>query len=231
MTDPLTSSTSRFLAAITPLTDEQTAAPSRLPDWARGHVATHIARNADAYVNLCTWARTGVEIPMYSSRGDRDAQIEAGANRSAAEIVADVRQSAARLSAAFAALDEPTLKAIIRLGSAAAGAESSASAIPWMRLREVEIHLVDLNLKPTFSETPIEFLTALLTEETPRFDGKIAGLELICIEGPRFPIGDGAQKITGSIADLAAWLLGRANGNEIARLSSDRPIPTPPKWL
>ena len=30
------------------------AAPSLLPGWTRGHVITHIARNADGYVNLLT---------------------------------------------------------------------------------------------------------------------------------------------------------------------------------
>ena len=39
----------------------QVAGPSRLPGWSRGHVLSHLARNADALVNLLTWARTGIE--------------------------------------------------------------------------------------------------------------------------------------------------------------------------
>jgi maleylpyruvate isomerase len=35
------------------------AAPSALPGWSRAHVLTHVARNADAMINLLTWARTG----------------------------------------------------------------------------------------------------------------------------------------------------------------------------
>jgi maleylpyruvate isomerase len=30
------------------LTDQQAREPSRLPGWSRGHVVTHLARNADA---------------------------------------------------------------------------------------------------------------------------------------------------------------------------------------
>ena len=182
-------------------------------------------------VNLCTWAKTGVQLPMYASQEDRDRDTELGSGRSAAEIVADVDESASRLTAAIESLDEAARKTMIRRGAAAAGPAFPAIQIPWMRIREVEIHLVDLGLGPTFSDTPIEFLTALLVEETPHFDARFVDLELICTEGPTFRIGDGTQKISGAIADLTAWLLGRANTNEIARLVSDQPIPTPPKWL
>ncbi|MGH3331970.1 MAG: maleylpyruvate isomerase N-terminal domain-containing protein, partial [Nocardioidaceae bacterium] len=41
--------------------------PSRLPDWTRGHVVTHVARNAEGLVRLLAWARTGIETPMYPS--------------------------------------------------------------------------------------------------------------------------------------------------------------------
>ena len=46
---------------------------------------THIARNADALTNLFTWARTGVETPMYPSREVRNATIEAQSGRPAAD--------------------------------------------------------------------------------------------------------------------------------------------------
>ena len=58
------------------LGDEELAADSALPGWSRAHVVAHLARNADALVNLLTWARTGVETPMYPSRAVRDADIE-----------------------------------------------------------------------------------------------------------------------------------------------------------
>src|SRR5688500_13026045 len=64
--------------------------PSLLPGWSRGHVLTHLARNADALVNLLTWARTGVEHPMYTSRADRDADIEEGSCRMATLLREDL---------------------------------------------------------------------------------------------------------------------------------------------
>src|SRR3954447_4566989 len=47
--------------AMEQLTDDDLRKPSRLPGWTRAHVVAHLARNADALINLCTWARTGVE--------------------------------------------------------------------------------------------------------------------------------------------------------------------------
>jgi maleylpyruvate isomerase len=231
MQGTLVDATRRFLTAISPLTDEQMSAPSRLPNWSRGHVATHIARNADAMVNLCVWASTGVQSPMYRSQEERDSQIESGARRSANEIVTDVSDSAERLDVAIEALSDSALRFLIRRGPAAAGPLSPASDIPWMRKKEVEIHLVDLDLAPTFADTPLEFLATLLTEEVLIFDSRMLGLTLITDEGPVFKIGDGVQRITGSTGDITAWLLGRANEIEISRLSSDTAIATPPSWL
>jgi maleylpyruvate isomerase len=231
MQGTLVDATRRFLTVISPLTDEQMNAPSRLPSWSRGHVATHIARNADAMVNLCVWASTGVQSPMYRSQEERDSQIESGARRSANQIVTDVADSAERLVVAIEALSDSDLRFLIRRGPGAVGPLSPASDIPWMRKKEVEIHLVDLDLAPTFADTSLEFLTALLTEEVSNFDLRMFGLTLITKEGPVFKIGDGLQHITGSTGDLTAWLLGRANETEISRLSSDTTIVTPPSWL
>lgn len=231
MQGTLVDATRRFLTAISPLTDEQMSAPSRLPNWRRSHVATHIARNADAMVNLCVWASTGVQSPMYRSQEERDSQIESGARRSANQIVTDVSESAERLAVAIEALSDSALGFFIRRGAAAVGPLSPASDIPWMRQKEVEIHLVDLDLAPTFADTPLEFLTALLAEEVPNFDSRMLGLTLITKEGPVFKIGDGVQCITGSIGDFTAWLLGRSKETEIARLSSDAMLAAPPRWL
>ena len=63
---------------------------------------THIARNADGAVNLLTWARTGVETPQYASWEAREADIEAGAQRPAAELVADLAAACEQFAAAVA---------------------------------------------------------------------------------------------------------------------------------
>ena len=42
----------RLLASAAALSDEQLRGPSLLPGWSRGHVLSHIARNADGLSNL-----------------------------------------------------------------------------------------------------------------------------------------------------------------------------------
>ncbi len=95
MLEMLETSADNLAKTIADLDDAAVAAPSALPGWTRGHVLTHVARNADALVNLLTWARTGVETPAYPSREARDAGIEAGAGRPLREQVEDLRARAA----------------------------------------------------------------------------------------------------------------------------------------
>ena len=98
---------------MTRMGDDAFAKPSSLPDWTRAHVLTHVARNADAMVNLVTWARTGVPTPAYPSRDERDADIETGAGRTPAEIRADLIASSNRLAAAVREMPEQAWSARI----------------------------------------------------------------------------------------------------------------------
>ena len=75
----LDEATSRLVRTADALTDAEAAGPSLLPGWTRGHVLTHLARNADALVGLVDGALTGVAAPMYPSVEARAADIEAGA--------------------------------------------------------------------------------------------------------------------------------------------------------
>src|SRR6266704_5264440 len=77
--DRRAAATERLLGSAAALSDTQAREPSLLPGWTRGHVLTHIARNADGMVNLLHWARTGTQTPMYASPESRAADIEAGA--------------------------------------------------------------------------------------------------------------------------------------------------------
>jgi hypothetical protein len=45
----------------------QVAGPSLLPGWTRGHVLSHLARNAEGGTRLLGWARTGVPSYEYES--------------------------------------------------------------------------------------------------------------------------------------------------------------------
>ena len=88
-----------FLDAVAGWGEEQYLAPSGLPGWTRKHLVAHVAANADALSNLVRWAATGEETPMYSSMEQRNADIEAGSAKPAAELAAWLQGSADRLTA------------------------------------------------------------------------------------------------------------------------------------
>ena len=90
------------------------AAPSLLPGWTRGHVLTHVARNADGAVNLLTWARTGVETPQYASREQRRPTSRRARHAAAAEQLADLAAACARFAEAVAQMPAEAWAAEVR---------------------------------------------------------------------------------------------------------------------
>src|ERR1700761_6207748 len=86
--------TQRLVRTAAQLSAAEIRQPSLLPGWTRGHVLSHVARNADGLRNLLIWAQTGTQTPMYPSAEARVAGIEAGAERGPAEQAADLTDSA-----------------------------------------------------------------------------------------------------------------------------------------
>src|SRR3954447_5779943 len=84
--------------ALSGLSDERARQPSLLPGWSVGHLLTHIARNADSVVRRFEGAIRDEVVDQYAGGpAGREAEIEAGAHRSAADLVDDVRRTAAAL--------------------------------------------------------------------------------------------------------------------------------------
>jgi maleylpyruvate isomerase len=212
--------------------DDAFAAPSRLPDWTRAHVLTHVARNADAFCNLIAWARTGERTPAYSSRDQRNADIEAGSKRSAAEIRADVVASSDRLAAAVRETPEAAWSEMVETPR---GAPMLAADILWWRAREVWIHSVDLDTGASFADLPRPMLHELLTDVAETFAARPGFPPLLLRptdEDRSWVVGDDAGRIEvrGPVAELAAWLLGRSKGRDLRTGEGKRP-PELPEWI
>jgi len=224
----------RLLATATALSDAQAREPSLLPGWSRGHVLTHIARNADGMVNLLRWARTGTPTPMYASAESRAADIEAGAGRPAADLAADVRESAAALAAEAASMPEDAWTAQVR---ALHGPPFAALEVLERRLSEVEIHHVDVGAGYAPGDWPTDFLGGAL----PRVAESFAGRDDVppCVawaEGAKDSFrlgpdhaGQPAVSIRGQPADLLAWLLGRGDGSTLT-VAGGGTLPELPPW-
>lgn len=235
--DELVEATRLLLQTAGALDDAAISAPSLLPGWTRGHVLAHLARNADGFVNLLTWARTGTETPMYPSREQRDADIEEGSARPAAAHVEDLRDSAERLRLAWETLDETAGDTKVRVGS---GRILPARDIPSGRIREIEIHLVDLDCGLSFADLPPAHVDRYLAESVALFAARQQAGEpipAITLEGPngeaRGSLGEQPRIVVrGSTADLVAWLTGRSDGGELTAESADGPVKVPalPAW-
>jgi maleylpyruvate isomerase len=128
---------------LTGLTDADARRPSHLPGWTVGHVLTHIARNADSHLRALLGAREGVVIDRYpGGEAQRDAEIDEGAPRPAAELVADVEATAASLAESWHALPAPAWAAV----GSCVGQPEPLETLPFKRWREVEVHHADLGL-------------------------------------------------------------------------------------
>ncbi|MGH3875666.1 MAG: maleylpyruvate isomerase family mycothiol-dependent enzyme [Actinophytocola sp.] len=224
--------TERLDQAVGELDDRRMHQPSLLPGWTRGHVITHLARNADAFVNLLTWARTGVEHPMYQSNADRDADIEEGAHRLAQVVHEDLRAASDRFADAGERLtDSQWLASVAGRGSTV----FPAANIPSMRLFELWVHLVDLDVDFGFADIPDEQVEAMLGSAVSRLvgrpDGPSVHLTVTLPDGEErvWDLVGGLEgephPVSGKAAPVLAWLTGRGDGQQL-----DGDVPVLPAW-
>lgn len=215
--------TRRLLDTVARLDDDDVRAPSLLPGWTRGHVLTHVARNADGLVNLLGWVH-GERTPMYESREARNRDIEAGSGRTAQDLLADVQASADRFAAALAAVPDDGWDTPVVWGN---GEERTTGAIPSARLVEVEVHHVDLAAGYRYQDWSKPFAELLLDDVTGRLETPPMTLR---VDGTPEPGADSPRPvITGPAAALAAWLAGRSDGSDLT-VSPPGPLPHLPPW-
>ncbi|HEX4702698.1 MAG TPA: maleylpyruvate isomerase family mycothiol-dependent enzyme [Pseudonocardiaceae bacterium] len=209
---------------------------SRLPGWTRGHVVSHLARNADGLLNLLIWARTGIEHPMYASTADRDADIEEGAPRLARVQQEDLRAAQQRFLRAADRLSPSDWSAQV---TDRRGRPIDASLVPWMRLTELLVHQVDLGVGVDFDRVA-ELVGAqaepFLHYVVTRFDNRadVPAVRLTVSLGDDasrvWTLGQGDQvsEVHGRVAAAAAWLTGREYDGADP-LGGD--VPRLPAWL
>ena len=223
----LAEATGELVANIRGLGDADVRGPSLLPGWTRGHVLTHLARNAEGGTRLLDGARTGVPGYEYLSVAARAAAIEEGAGRPAAELAADVRQTAGALAIAAALMHPDAWPHPVTWTT---GQETPAVMVVRSRLAEVLIHHVDLatgfgpgSWPAWFASELLDVTVAALNDRSPV---PLSALLAAADTGREFRIDGPGQprRASGSEAELLAWLLGRSDG---AALASDGLGPLP----
>ena len=194
----------RLLASLENLTDAQCRQDSLLPNWSRGHVLTHLARNADSHVNLLQSAVRGEVGKQYPSIEKRNADIESGSSRNASELVVDLRVSIYGLEAAWASANE---KVWSGQGRNLGGNIIEISSLVFLRWREVEFHHADLGFGFGYDDLTDLYVRLELDQQ-------------IMLWRSRKPMGmtelpDIAKKLSPS--QRLAWLMGRVVVDGLAK--------------
>lgn len=213
---------SRLLGATLGLDDDAWHAPSLLPGWTRGHIGTHLARNAEALARVVGGVLEGTEPGMYDSTEARNADIEGGAGRDHLSIQEDMDQATYTLVGAFDQLSADHWQQWVTMRP---NMRVPVAMLPLGRVVEVVLHHIDLGL---------EFTAADLDDETaaPMLDwlvlilGQRPGAEpltLTSTDGASWHLDTDTPgpEVTGSPSQLVTWLTGR--GGRV-----DRDDVTPP---
>jgi maleylpyruvate isomerase len=188
----------RLLADLDAIARVDPRRSSLLPGWTIGHVLTHLARNADSHVRAFQAAGGGQVVDRYvGGKSGRAAEIEAGADRPAAELVADVRSTIGRLEVVW---DEAPAAAWQGRCRETSGHEIPITDLPFLRWREVEVHHADLGLDFTFEDWSDAYVAAELAEQLPRLPDRLQ-------PGTPDRISDLQARLSDRL--MLAWLLGR----------------------
>jgi maleylpyruvate isomerase len=205
----------RLLETLDALTDDDARRASNLDGWTVGHVLTHIARNADGITAMFEAAgqgRVGDQYPGGVEQRARD--IEAGAGRSVAELVDDVRSSSARLDAAWAATSDQAWA--VGEGRTVRGVLPLPELV-FKRWREVEVHHADLGLESfTWRDWSDEYVDLELDEAANSLAPRLPDAISVRLD-PTDAIGCWIVEtvpqervvIVAPRHELLAWLIGR----------------------
>lgn len=219
----LATESERLIATADQLGEAELREPSLCAGWSRAHVLTHLARNADALVNLVRWAADGRERPAYPSETVRAAEVELGAGRSRTDIMSDLVASEERFRAEAEVLTGPAGEAVVRsrVGTPVTGAQVVA-----MRLLEVVFHHVDLRAGYTFDDADPPWVARTLQRGVRQWADPGVGLTLLPAGLDPLELGGGGAQVRGTPGSLLLWLArGDASG-----LHSEVALPRPPAW-
>ncbi len=251
--DAVRRATRLLLRSVADLTDEQVAAPSRLPGWSRAELMTHLARNADAGRGIAeagARGETGYQYP--GGREQRAAGISAGRGARAADVLADLRRSCDALMEAWDALPADAWDLV---GIGLRGERTQRGWV-WSRWRELEVHHVDLGLDYTASAWPVAFVNrgleesfAELPERADRHRARAAAaFRVEAIDHDRAwvvrlerdhtkvePVDDRLAAVDGTVTgwgcDVLAWLYGRDGNGAGLTASGDLTCLRIPEWF
>lgn len=192
------------------LDEAQWQAPSLLPGWSRAHVATHIARNADALRRVIAASLAGDAQQLYPSASLKFNDIERGAERSGLDLHVDLDTAAGELVRLMDRVEDWMIPVRLPAG------EFPLSVVTLIRLQELILHHLDLDTGFSWQDVdpiPAGWLlewTLLLMRDDP----SLPAVDISSDAGVTASLGGVGERraVSGPDAALWAWLTGRTSG-------------------
>jgi maleylpyruvate isomerase len=222
--------TQRLVRTVDSLDDDQLSAASGLPDWSRAHVVAHLALNAEGLAGVLQGRIEGEPTTMYRSDEARTADIEDLAAADHSELRERFLAGTTLVADAIDRLpDELWTETFERTPG---GRVIRLSAIPGMRLREVEIHHVDLDAGFSPAGWSDAFAAHLIGAMVKRSPSEQSFRVLASDLATSWVIGDDPGEsgviVSGPAGDLAWWLTGRPPADSLT--SSTGQLPPVKAW-
>jgi maleylpyruvate isomerase len=217
--------TQRLVRTVDGLDDGALAEPSGLPDWTRAHVVAHLALNAEGMAGVLEGRIQGEPTTMYASDQARSDDIEELANARRTELRNRFMAGTTLMAQAVERLpDEYWTETFERTPG---GRVIRYAAIPGMRLREVEIHHVDLaaGFEPSgWSDAFSAHLIGAMIKRNPsEASFRVLATDLATTWVVGDDPGESGTTVSGPAGDLAWWLTGRPPADSLTSSAGDLP--------
>ena len=224
--DLLADADQALVRTVDGLAEEAYAGPSLLPGWTRAHVVAHLTLNAEGLAGVLHGAHVGEPRTMYASQEARDRDIAELAAVAPAELRERFLASVGVFGEALAAMHEADWEG--RFERTPGGQDLALVTVPLMRVREVEIHHVDLAAGYDAADWSESFRILLLESMTRRpypapFSVRPTDLDRTWRYGQDGGSVAAGPVVSGTSAALGWWLTGRGTGEELTSDTNELP--------
>ncbi|MCK9893259.1 maleylpyruvate isomerase N-terminal domain-containing protein [Frankia sp. AgB32] len=210
----------RLLDLAGGLHDDVLRRPSGLPGWSVAHLLTHLARNADGHRGMVEAASCGEVRKQYpGGQQQRDDDIAAGQDVTVEAARAELTEAVASLERAWDAAHVDAWRT--GRGWVSSYGDTSLADLVFLRWREVEIHLVDLDLAdlggPSWTDLGRAYVEVEWAWTVRGLPARLpADVTLLLAPGdrPSTAVGRGDRLVVVDLPTLPAlaWLTGREPG-------------------